>query len=72
MKHHTRTTYLTGGILAALLILGGCNGGDGPAEQAGEEIDEAVESAEDTAEDAAESAGDAMEEAGDEVEEATD
>lgn len=72
MKHHTRITYLTGGILAALLLLAGCNGEEGPAEQAGEEIDEAVDDAEDTVEEAAESAGDAMEEAGDDVEEATD
>lgn len=72
MQHHKRTTYLTGGIVAALLMLGGCNGGDGPAQEAGEDIDEAVENAEDTAEQAADSVGDAVEEAGDEVEKATD
>lgn len=68
-----RPTYavLAGLLLAALLLIAGCED-EGPAEQAGEEIDEAAEEAQDTAEDAADSAGDAIEEGADEAEDATD
>lgn len=60
------TRLLTGAILALFLALGlaACER-EGPAERAGENIDEA-------AEDAGEAVDDAMEEAEDEVEDATD
>lgn len=60
--------------LAALLLaltLAACEQ-DGPAEQAGEEIDRTAEQAADKLENAAEEARDAVEEAGDEVERKTD
>ncbi len=47
--------------LAAVFLLAACESDDGPAERAGEEVDEAMESA-----------GDAMEDAADKVEEAAD
>jgi hypothetical protein len=43
---------------------------DGPAENAGEEIDEAAEGAEEATEEAAEETAEEVEEAGDEMEEA--
>jgi len=61
-----RSPRITSALFALLFALGGgaaltgCDD-DGPAEEAGEEIDEAVEDA-----------GDAMEDAGDEVEEEID
>lgn len=69
----TATMKLVGFTLAALMALAGCNGGEqGPAEKAGEQVDEAVEDTTNAAEDAADEAGDAVEEAGDKVENATD
>lgn len=66
-SHATRTgTRISAALFALLFALGGgamltgCED-QGPAEEAGEEIDEAVEDA-----------GDAIEDAGDEVEEETD
>lgn len=62
----TGSIRINGAILALLFALGGgavltgCED-QGPAEEAGEEIDEAVEDA-----------GDAMEDAGDDVEDETD
>lgn len=47
--------------LFAVLTLSACGGEEGPAEQAGEEVDEAVEEMDE-----------AVEQAGDRVEEATD
>jgi hyperosmotically inducible protein len=44
----------------------------GPAEKAGEEIDNAAENLGDNIEDATDEAGDKLEEAGDKVEDATD
>ena len=44
----------------------------GPAEKAGERVDEAIEETGDTMEEAAEEAGDELEEAADRVEEKTD
>jgi hypothetical protein len=74
MKTNQNTrTIVMGGMLAAMLALAGCTSEDqGPAEKAGEQIDEAMEEATDTAQDAAEEAGDALEEAADEAEDATD
>jgi hypothetical protein len=59
IKRKTTATLATG-LFATLLLLGGCSE-DGPAEEAGEQVDEAADEAEDAAE-----------EAGDEVEDATD
>lgn len=54
----TRTWVLSGVLLLALV---GCERDEGPAEEAGEEIDQAIESA-----------GEKMEEAGDKLRERTD
>lgn len=62
MARFTKNSALIGTAFAALLAIGACSdSNDGPAENVGEEVDEAVEET-----------GDAVEEAGDEVEEATD
>lgn len=62
MARFTKNSALIGAAFAALLTIGACSdSNDGPAESAGEMIDEA-----------AEEAGDEVEEAADEVEEATD
>lgn len=72
-----RIPRITSALFALLFALGGgavltgCED-QGPAEEAGEEIDEAVEDAEEELDEAAEEAGDAVEEAADEVEEETD
>lgn len=59
--------------LATFLILGvtACDK-KGPAEQAGENIDNAAENMGDKLEDATDDAGDKLESAGDKVEDATD
>lgn len=59
--------------LATFLILGvtACDK-KGPAEQAGENIDNAAEKMGDKVEDATDDAGDKLESAGDKVEDATD
>lgn len=73
-----RSPKITSALFALLFALGGgavltgCEEEQGPAEEAGEEIDEAVEEAEEEIDEAAEEAGDAVEEAADEVEEETD
>lgn len=72
MMWHTKRAALGGGLIAALLMIAGCDADQGPAEQAGEQIDETVEEAKDSAEEAMESAGDAVEEGADKVEEQTD
>lgn len=72
-----RSPKITSALFALLFALGGgavltgCEE-QGPAEEAGEEIDEAVEDAGEEIDEAAEEAGDAVEEAADEVEEETD
>lgn len=71
MKKRQFTTTTLIPIVAALFVLAGCEK-DGPAEQAGENIDEAVEEMQETAEDTSEKAMDKMEEATDEMEEAAD
>lgn len=66
-------------VLTALAIAG-CGGSDkqakepeqGPAESAGEKVDNAAEKTEETVEEGAEKAGDEAEKAGDKVEDATD
>lgn len=67
-----RKTLLAVGTLLAFMMLVGCSEEKGPAEQTGEQIDEAAEELQDDAGEAAEAAGDAIEEAGDSVEDATD
>ena len=60
---------LTGAVLYA------CpqnDAGDGPAEQAGEKVDDAVDNAGDAIQDAGDKAGDAIEDAGDKAEDAVD
>ena len=69
MKLNQSTALLATGIL--LFTLAGCEK-EGPAEQAGEQIDEAVDTMQDKADDAGDMAMDKMEKAGDKIEEATD
>ncbi|RRQ20849.1 hypothetical protein [Thiohalobacter thiocyanaticus] len=64
-------------ILSALLIalgltLAGCAEDQGPAEEAGENIDESMERAGDEIEGATDEMGDTLEEAGDNMEQSTD
>ncbi|HSH29851.1 MAG TPA: hypothetical protein VK971_08085 [Thiohalobacter sp.] len=59
-------------MIALGLTLAGCGESQGPAEEAGEKIDESMETAKDKLEETGEEMGDAMEEAGDKMEEATD
>jgi hypothetical protein len=63
---------LGGALLAMLLLIAGCESDQGPAESAGEQVDEAVEETRESVEDAVESTGDAIEDAADELEEDTD
>jgi hypothetical protein len=58
-------------IVMSVIALAGCEK-EGPAEQAGEQIDETMESIQQDAEDAGEMVQEKVEEAGDQVEEATD
>lgn len=60
-------------LITAFFIIGlsGCPE-EGPAERAGEKIDEAVQDAGEKAEETGEKAGEAMEEAGDKAEDAAD
>ncbi len=68
-----KTVYLS--LLLGTLALG-CGGSkpqpEGPAEKAGESVDDAARDVKDEAKDAAESTGDAAEDAGDKVEEKTE
>lgn len=59
-----------GTIIASLMILAACEQ-QGPAEPAGEKIDEAVEESRNSFEDAVEQAGEKLEAAGDEIREQT-
>lgn len=61
-------TLLSAVVLALTFAVGACDRQEGPAEEAGEEIDKAVEEVGE----AAERAGDEMEEAAEDVEEKTD
>ena len=60
----------SGVLLSALAMMVGCEQ-QGPAERAGEKIDEAVEDGKNDVEDAVEKAGEALENAGDEIREKT-
>lgn len=59
-------------VLAVLFALGLTACEKGPAETAGEKIDNAAETAGDKIEDATDNAGDKLEEAGDKIEDKTD
>ncbi len=59
-------------VLALLFTLGLTACEKGPAEKAGERIDNAAENAGDKIEDATDKAGDKLEEAGDKIEDKTD
>lgn len=54
------------------LILTGCEEQQGPAERAGESIDQSMEDTGDVMENAADDAEDSIEDMGDEIEDATD
>lgn len=56
---------------APLWLLAGCDS-EGPAEQAGEKIDEAADDVGDAVEDAADEIDDAVDDAADEIDDATD
>jgi hypothetical protein len=65
-------------LVISMLALGGfvaCGGNDkpaeGPAEQAGKDVDEAAKATKEAAEDASEKAGEKAEEAGDKLEQET-
>lgn len=58
-------------VLTALIGLSACQE-KGPAEKAGENIDNAVEEMGDKIENATDNAGDALEDAGDKIEDKTD
>lgn len=74
---NNRSPRITSALFALLFALGGgavlsgCEE-QGPAEEAGEEIDDAVEEAGEEIDEAAEETGDAVEEAAEEIEEETD
>lgn len=55
-----------------VLVMAGCEDKDGPAEEAGEAIDNTIDNVGDSVDDATDSIEDAAEDAGDEIEEATD
>ncbi|MFO7583049.1 hypothetical protein [Guyparkeria sp.] len=59
-------------MMALGLTVAGCADEQGPAEEAGEQIDQSMEEAGDTMEEATDEIGGQAEEAGDEVEEETD
>jgi hypothetical protein len=69
MKGFKSITLCT--LAAALLVAGGCER-EGPAEQAGEQIDETAGEIQDKAEAAGDEAMDSLEEAGDKIESVTD
>ncbi|KYF68642.1 hypothetical protein [Sorangium cellulosum] len=68
-----RTLYLS--LLVGGMVVG-CGGSkpqpEGPAENAGEAVDDAARDVKDEAKDAAESTGDAAEDVGDKIEDKTD
>lgn len=59
-------------MMALGLTLAGCSDNDGPAEEAGEQIDQTMEEAGDEIEEATDEMGGEMEEMGDSAEESTD
>jgi hypothetical protein len=71
MKIRQFTTTWLVPILTVLFVLAGCER-EGPAEQAGEQIDETVEEMQEQTQDVGQKAMDSVEEATDEMEEAAD
>ncbi|MFP4638967.1 MAG: hypothetical protein ACLFMY_00850 [Guyparkeria sp.] len=59
-------------MMATGLTIAGCGEEEGPAEEAGEQIDETMEESGDAAEETTDEIGGEVEEGGDEVEEETD
>ena len=63
-------------LIMIMVVLGaavvGCESSEGPAEQAGKQIDQAVEQAGDTIDEGVEKAGEKIEETGDAIREKTD
>jgi hypothetical protein len=63
-------------LIMIMVVLGmaviGCESREGPAEQAGKQIDQATEQAGDTIDEAVEKAGEKIEETGDAIREKTD
>ena len=57
-------------ILSGFMLISGCDK-DGPAERAGEQVDEAVQDGSNKVEDMVESAGESLEEAGDKIKQDT-
>lgn len=57
--------------IATPVFLAGCERNEGPAETAGENVDEAVENAGETMGEAVERAGEAVEETGDQIRDET-
>lgn len=58
-------------LILAGTVLTSCESNDGPAEKAGEKIDNAVESTSENIDNAVENTGEAIEEAGDKMREKT-
>ncbi|MDC0684496.1 MULTISPECIES: hypothetical protein [Sorangium] len=75
MKTGIRSLLLGSMVIGCVGVIG-CGGSkpqpEGPAEKAGEAVDDAARDVKDEAKDAAESTGDAAEKAGDKIEEKTD
>jgi predicted small lipoprotein YifL len=69
MKMFKSTTLIA---LATLMFLLTACEKEGPAEQAGKNIDQAVEQIQEKADDAGDKAADTLEQAGDKIEDATD
>jgi hypothetical protein len=69
-----RRTTLAFGLALGIAAFGvaGCGEGEGPAEQAGKEVDEAIEGARGAATEAAEKADEALDEVGDAAQEAAE
>ncbi len=59
-------------LIASFFMFSGCAEQEGPAERAGEKIDESIESSKDTMSDAVESAAETIEDAGDDIEESAE
>lgn len=65
------TIFRTLTLTTLVVLLSACEQ-QGPAEEAGEKIDQAMENISDSAKDAADTVGDKVEEMGDKIEEQTD
>lgn len=59
-------------LLSSFFMVAGCAEQEGPAERAGEKIDESIQNSKDTLSDAVESAAETIEDAGDDIEESAE